>query len=252
MQIHDEVPNFRIACRSALKKPHNYATDPCLWRSSHLQKISHLTVNYLSKKLHIQCHIDLRSEDEVMRQGKPEKLIASGVVWKHFPLIQENHSLRKMKLPTFHDYFNYYMELIHLNKQVIADIINSIFSTPYQRYLLSCQVGKDRTGILICLIMTILDINQHEILEDYHYSKQMLLPNIYLLKQQCWVKKKLTQAEYSSRFQCDKRTITLLFDKIRKEYKTINQFFSIIGIDKNIKNGIKAKFYNYCNKMISE
>jgi protein-tyrosine phosphatase len=227
-----------------IKSNFNFKTTPCIFRSGNLYQLSAPVSKLIIDGLNLKCHIDLRSPDEIRVYGKPELLIKSGVAWHNFSLEQENSHLRRKARPTFIDYFKYYVELIQMNGDQINKIIKFMLATPYHSYLFSCYAGKDRTGIIILLIMGLLNREKEEVIADYHASKDKLLSQIAFFEKN-WLAKKLTMEQYSKRFDCDVRTMEMLFEKIRFEYGGISNYFLKIGVTQKEQNQMQEKFYNY-------
>jgi len=213
-------------------------------RSGDLTKISHQSATILNKKLGIQCHIDFRSDKEIIVRGQPEILIKNGIIWKHFPLSDCDENLRLKQYPNYIDYYKNYHELIISNKEIILSILAFIATSHYDRFILSCYAGKDRTGVVVMLIMSILEINIKAILHDYVLTGQYLLHHINYFRNN-WEKRGLKKEEYLPRLQPDVRSLRMLIENLLERYGSISAFLNTIGFEKKLIEKIKTKFFNY-------
>lgn len=236
--------NFRIACNNNLSSSYDPSTIACLWRSSHFNWMSHDCAEFLVDTLKIQVNIDLRSMQEVQDNGPPHQVIDRGMLWHHIPLKQQSTHLRQTKIPNAHDYFLYYSALLEENKTVLKQIIQYIAYSEQKRFVINCLAGKDRTGIVIMLLMSALGIANPDIIEDYQISKRYLLPKLDQFKLH-WEKKQLTKQQYALRFNCDPSSMSNLIDQIINTYHSMDNYFSELNIDSTCINALRSKFYAY-------
>ncbi|MFN8771077.1 MAG: tyrosine-protein phosphatase [Neisseriaceae bacterium] len=246
-ELSNSIPNFRIACFSEFQFSGSLALVPCIYRSGNIHSINQCSASRITKDLGIECHVDLRSIKEVQEQGYPDIIIENGVKLISYPLADYNNPVRRTKFPTFNDYSNYYYHLIMNNKTKLTEIINFIATSQYKRFLFSCYAGKDRTGIIIILIMLIIGINVDPITYDYALSGKYLTQHIEVF-QYNWEKRGLTKEDYIARLTPDKRTITTLITMLLTEFDTIDNFLLNLGISKEIVDNLKKKFYTYASR----
>ncbi|MBV9575753.1 MAG: tyrosine-protein phosphatase, partial [Gammaproteobacteria bacterium] len=139
------IPNFRMACGDFLSHDYSFHSLPCIYRSGDLMFATKEGLQTLVKKLDVQCHIDLRSQEEVSIKGYQKFLIESGVQCKHFPMSDPDNAFRLIKMPKEKDYYQNYLKILTANSNTILNILNFLALSPCERVLISCYAGKDRT-----------------------------------------------------------------------------------------------------------
>lgn len=208
-----------------------------LFRSDNLAK---LTVSDLNKieKLNIRLVIDLRSKEE--RTLKPNKLPSNnGIKTANIAIADTNIKISALKKAIFYGKLSD-LDLedvvLFLYKRAISDYQNelkqvfSLLSDPdHYPVLILCNSGKDRTGVVIALVLLALDVPRKTIIEDYMLSKICLQP---MIRKLTWTVRML------SLFRADINQLRKLLET-RVEY--LNATFA--AIDSNF--GSDKAFFDY-------
>ena len=105
--------NFRPICEKKIIGPRETA----IYRSGELVHLTHSEINNIVEDLGISYYIDLRSEAELTKRGRPLTLIKAGVHWQSFPIQDEDLYFRIKPFPNFYDYFDSYIGLLQNNEQ---------------------------------------------------------------------------------------------------------------------------------------
>lgn len=240
-----EVPNFRLACATCHTNLSGKLKAPCLYRSGELALISDKNA-ILIKELGIDCNIDLRSCQEIEKKY-PDKIIKNGVYWKHFPLKTKNEIINKI-FPDFKDYSYYYCDLLERNKDIIVSLFYFIATSEFKRIIVSCYAGKDRTGIIIFLIMIVLGVDKELIIEDFVLSKKFLAKDIEYFKEN-WKKRGINKEEYLKRINPDHKTLREVINYLNSNYGSSILYLNKIGVPENIFTKIRKKFSSYTSKL---
>lgn len=243
--MFSDVPNLRLAGQENYRVTSSSLSDhPYLLRSGSLKNITPQSLFSLKHDLGLQCQIDLMSVNEADHSSYHQLCMDYGIERRHFP-IDENASGFKEKLhPTFNDYYEHYYAILTQNSADFVDIVEFIAESEYQRFLISCYAGKDRTGVIIFLVFSLLDIDIDSILKDYVLSGSYLLPHIDEFKSN-WQKRGLDKADYKSRLLPDERTLVCLLARITKEFGSVSEYLFTHGLSRKIVRKLKTKFYPY-------
>ncbi len=151
-----------------------------IFRSANPDKISKKDIKKLHE-LNIRTIIDLRAPNETGR--KPKKL--DGIETISLPLDYEKKTrerliplIKQKKSQNLIDDLikSLYVEILDGSVGVFREIADLLLEPSRSPMLIHCQAGKDRTGIIIALIMMALNTDQKSIINDYMASNEALLP----------------------------------------------------------------------------
>ena len=146
--------------------------DKLLYRGEALNKLSKKDKNYLINESNIKTVIDLRTLEE---HNKQKDKILPNVSYYHIPLVTLDEmgvssekdgkkQASKSKLPSMYDY---YYKLIDKNKKdKWSEIFNILLKCEGGVYI-HCTVGKDRTGVVVAVILKLLGVSEKLIYDDY-------------------------------------------------------------------------------------
>ena len=113
-------------------------------------------------------------------------------------------------------------------------IFNLISNERYNKILIGCKFGKDRTGLVIYLLLSFLGIDKNKIFLDYEESRRYLLNNV-LLKNKYPQKKKIS-------FNPRKEILEQFDKKVRNEFYCMKGLQIFLNIDDNKLNKMREKF----------
>ena len=95
-----------------------------------------------------------------------------------------------------------YIDVVELAKPVIVDVVRFMCREGSLPMLIHCAHGKDRTGILVAVVLGLLDVDNEEIVRDYADSQV----SKYV---------KVSCGKFSSRIICFYITFAVMFGKFR-------------------------------------
>lgn len=219
--------NFRPLAYAKLKNKKR----TLLYRSSELIKLNKLEIELISSKLSINVYIDLRTKDELLKKGKPNSLIEAGLVWKSFPIEDNNHYFRTKNNPNFYDYYDSYRCLLELNKGTIKALLEYLSLSFNKRCIFACYAGKDRTGIIAIILLMSMEFSKIDIIADYIESEKYLHKGIAYFRKN-WLEKGLTKEAYRQRLTPHPNTVKLLIEYICNTYGSIWGYLDDIDIER--------------------
>ncbi len=123
-----------------------------------------------------------------------------------------------------------YYEMLHDEcLENIAKIIRFIVQAPEDEYAIyfHCSEGKDRTGIISAIILSMLDVTKEEIIQEYLYTNRAAkyrARRYYLLTKYIKLDLRLAQKLYGM-YTANNHYINVLFEVIEKEYGDIVGFY---------------------------
>ncbi|MGY3715931.1 tyrosine-protein phosphatase [Sutcliffiella cohnii] len=202
-----------------------------LYRSGNLSRLTEAGEATL-KELGIKKICDLRGIDETNKYPDP---MMDGVAWFHTPLLAEEAALGNAG-----DHSSFVQELrnskpgellISLNKKMVhykssfQQVFKVLLTEPEKPFLFHCMAGKDRTGAIAALILSILGVSRESILQDYLFTNDASgdinthfdeigyndLPNVDV-------------AVLDALFEARVEYITTFLDEIDKHYGSIDNY----------------------------
>ncbi|MCG3226701.1 MAG: tyrosine-protein phosphatase [Candidatus Heimdallarchaeota archaeon] len=158
----DKIPNYRdLAKYTSMIKPR------MIYRSSHLAP--HCSEDYfceLIEGFEIKTIIDLRWPTETNRFPYSEESIQN-ISYVNAPLLDTLLNKKDVtRFIPFNEKGGFYEIIPKYFKSQIKSIFEQLVfvETPI---VIHCWSGKDRTGMIVALILLLLDTSEEEILEDY-------------------------------------------------------------------------------------
>lgn len=118
------------------------------------------------RKLGVATVIDLRSRAEVDNRRFPVDDIPVG--FHHLPLVAELPSFEQFQDPRF--FATHYLNIARDSGPQIAMAVRIVADPAAHPVIVHCAAGKDRTGVLIAVLLALLGVPDDTIAADYALS----------------------------------------------------------------------------------
>lgn len=148
-----------------------------LIRSSHLNSLTESDISILKNKYNLKCVIDLRNGIE--KSEKPDVNI-DGIEYLEMPIFDStlpgiSHETKQdiNNIPDMRELYEYVMNSACLDN--IAAVVRKIAGHENGAVLYHCTEGKDRTGMVTAVLLSILGASKNDILDDYLYTNKVNL-----------------------------------------------------------------------------
>jgi len=135
-----------------------------LFRSDGLHALTAGDVEHLHE-LGLAVVIDLRSSNEIERDGLGALFDTGRVVHRHHPFIERVEPRDPSSYPS--DMVVLYQEIIDNTRPAIAAIFGALSQEETYPVVFHCAAGKDRTGITAGLVLSVLGVPDETIIQDY-------------------------------------------------------------------------------------
>ncbi|MBN1190155.1 MAG: tyrosine-protein phosphatase [Dehalococcoidales bacterium] len=144
-----------------------------LFRSAEFNRITGHDITKLKKDIGLRSIIDLRSGIE-LEQRQPGLIDRAGFRYFNVALMEDggDREADKQRYTTFTNMGQFYLDLMHREGFLkrILDVLEIIAEKGNLPLVFHCAVGKDRTGIIAALLLSILGVPDQVIIEDYALS----------------------------------------------------------------------------------
>lgn len=197
----------------------------------------------------IRTIIDLRAPKEVKRSGRK----VDNIVSLALPLDFQQTTRERLKPFLYkkgsEDILadisnNLYLEILDAAVPVLKQIMDLLVSEEGAPVLIHCQAGKDRTGIIIALILLALGVDRQLIVEDFMKSNDELLP---YFKKLLLIRKIITFGYFPAKrmlyiITVKERNINSVIDRVESHYGGIEGYLASSGFEVSKLTDLRKKF----------
>ncbi|MBC1482439.1 tyrosine-protein phosphatase [Listeria sp. FSL L7-1485] len=208
-----------------------------LYRSANLVNINKTDID-LIQKLHIKWICDLRSSSEVAAQPTPE---IAGVLNKHIPIgTAKNEQTEIPELadktiyePLMGESYRVFVQSVDGFKEIFNEILND--TKAGLPFVFHCTAGKDRTGVLGALLLTLLDVPEKTIFADYaitnRYQDAILEEMGGIVSLFSNSTEKIDLETFRPMAEARPAYLEIAFDEMKKQFGSVENYLEIgIGI----------------------
>ncbi|MBO6047932.1 MAG: tyrosine-protein phosphatase [Erysipelotrichaceae bacterium] len=128
-----------------------------------------------------------------------------------------------------------YIFMLEAHKAQIKQVFDVFLDHPYDCVMFHCSAGKDRTGVIACLLMELAGCHDYDIVRDYSISYGLNLEIIESLED---IMDEATQAYLRS----SPRYMLILLDYLREHYGSAKAYLLDIGLTEQEISDIKEMF----------
>ncbi|MEO5899865.1 MAG: tyrosine-protein phosphatase, partial [Ilumatobacteraceae bacterium] len=157
-----------------------------LLRSDALHELTASDVGHLVDDIGLAHVVDLRSDSERLERGRGA-LGSTTVRYTELQVIGPDVLARRAEtrrasfaagLPPARILSDGYLELLDLGAPAFVSAFEAIVAPGGAPALVHCAIGKDRTGVLIALLLDAAGVDRTEIVADYARSGERMAPII--------------------------------------------------------------------------
>ena len=209
-------------------------------RSDSLHRIHKTGIFSLVEK-NLSTVIDLRTKKEVHEEPN---LLAElhGVNFLNLPLLEELSPkfLGNVSVSSQPDnpLLAFYLSALHERQAAIKEIFSVMLDASPGLILFNCTAGKDRTGIISALLLSLVRVPRLEVIKNYTDSEKAITKLVEELLEKSR-KRGGDTVSYSRMLQCPPEIMNSALSSIVKEYGDIENYLKCIGLTKG--NLIKLK-----------
>lgn len=175
----------------------------------------------------VRAVLDLRDESEA--QQFPNVSLGKDVVYANIPLLGLNAAdVEQMEKMFSEGDFNlqYVYECILENYEGIRSCFKFIADAPQGCVLFHCAVGKDRTGILAMLLLSLAGVDKWDIMADYAQSWPNLMRDEAFRED--WFD--ASRGDLRQGMSSDPQAISYVFDAMEEEHGGVEGYLLECGV----------------------
>jgi protein-tyrosine phosphatase len=190
----------------------------------------------LVRQLGIRTVVDLRSGNEV--EQNRFNVEAHPVSFHHFPFIHELPDVDNWKYRPGLLGSQYKEMLDEAGEQIVGAI--TVLAAPDARpAVFHCTAGKDRTGLLSAVVLSLLGVPEDTVVADYALS-QLAMDGLRLKLQAMYPDSETLLGEMPEVFSADPANMVGLFEHLREHYGTIEGYAAAIGLPGDVLAALRT------------
>ena len=180
----------------------------------------------------VRTIVDLRWRSEL--EADPPAELPVEVV--HISLAGETPERPDPPLPTTRDFYGYVLDRYAAN---FARVVEMIARAPEGGVVVHCAAGKDRTGLVVALLLRLAGVPAEEIALDYSLSAKNLAPTL-----DAWVAEAPDEEERESRRRMsasEPETMLGVIEDLERRYGSADEYLVAAGVDEADLERVRAR-----------
>jgi len=207
-----------------------------VFRSAELARMTRNDFDRLTKDIRLASVIDLRSAGERERQGTG-MLAGTNIRFHHISFLANGGDPKadEKRFTEFPNMGHFYVYLIKKSRfgQQLVEALKIIASPENHPLIFHCAVGKDRTGLLAAILLSVLGVADEDIIEDYALSGPAMQAVIKRLSSKPETAGMVTRVP-AFFWEAAPEAMALLLDSLRKEYGSTEGYLKENGADSSL------------------
>jgi protein-tyrosine phosphatase len=191
------------------------------------------------KALGIRTVLDLRTTFEFESGTFPTDEIP--VAYYHLPLMETVPDPEHFKtIPGF--LASSYVEMLEEAGPHIAFTLNLLADESNQPVIVHCTVGKDRTGVLVAVILSVLGVDEATVVQDYALSEQAMGAVRERLVQRFPEAEELIRDHADAILSASPENMEFLLNVVRQRWGSMAEYATSIGVSEETILKLRASF----------
>ncbi|MEZ4523468.1 MAG: tyrosine-protein phosphatase [Thermomicrobiales bacterium] len=207
-----------------------------LYRSGDLHRISAVGVRRLEDDLGLKTVVDIRWPDDLARSGTPGRLAKTDITRHHVPFGDIERLSGVPDLPVGLAY----LPLVERCGDDTARIVQAIAAQDTLPAVVHCSAGKDRTGLIIALLLALLGVDDETIVEDYSLTARHMPRWIAFLIERGELPPEPSDADPHPGDAIAPEAIQSMLDSLRTTHGSIEGYFLHHGLEHDSIDGLRA------------
>lgn len=211
-----------------------------VFRSDGLQHLTQRDLTHLSDEIGLGEVIDLRSDDEVEEDGIGG---IAGITTIHrvplFPGARSQTRSAEVERAIPSDMGELYYLMLRAARDPIVRVVR-LLAAAERPIVFHCAAGKDRTGVISALLLSLLDVPEETIVADYALSRENIgLINARLNESQSY--QRFMNELPAGAYDADPVAMQSFLARVREEHGSMSEWAVGAGVDAAEREGLRSR-----------
>ena len=186
----------------------------------------------------VRTIIDLRYPFEIARDPNPFARMQTTARYIHYSLMGKSWDDWMTRAPAFGKAY-WYPGVVDTCQSELCELLQLMAGAPEGGILFHCHVGKDRTGILAMLLLTLAGVDENTVAADYNASFEYLRPDLDLHLER--TNDPRERANLINGYRCPPEYAYELLAHIDQRYGGSERYVRHIGLTEGQVDALKAR-----------
>jgi len=210
-----------------------------VFRSDGLQHLTGADLEHLTDKVGLASVIDLRSTEEIDEDGSGR--ISERATIHHVPLFERSRSQARTIDPESMppNMGELYFIMLTAARVPIVEVVRLLSDFDHPA-VFHCAAGKDRTGVISALLLSLLGIPEETIVVDYAFSRANI-DQINARLNSSATYQRLMDDLPEGAYDADPAAMLLFLDRVRENHGSMLEWAESSGIDAPARERLAAR-----------
>lgn len=186
--------------------------------------------------------IDLRTRKELDDNPNPFARL-SGVEFVNLPLFDDlapAAMARTRVTDSGNPLFDFYIAALTGRQGVIREVLSVMAGAERGAVMFHCTAGKDRTGLIAALLLSVAGVGRDLVLEDYAMTRPLITGMVEEFLETAR-SRGADLVSYRKMLACDPGTLQSALRHIEGQHRTIDGYLADIGVGAGEVEGLRAR-----------
>ena len=212
-----------------------------LFRSGYLHPMTERDSTRLKEEIKLTSVIDLRNDKELQQLKEVSLLNDAGIKYFNVPFI--SYSEEQLLYHVYHDFLNmgevYLFNIRHkeYGRQII-DAMEIITEPANLPLLFHCGAGKDRSGVMAAFILSVLGVDDNDIIADYILSAPYMKDLITRLMNEPGTPEDIRNLPAYT-WEASSASMVRFLSSLKREFGSVRGYLAMHGAETSLFNRLE-------------
>jgi protein-tyrosine phosphatase len=211
-----------------------------LFRSDSLHRMSTSDVARLRDELGVVTVVDLRTRTERERGGPVPAEASDSVRALHVPMVDDLFADRRER-PRTMDMGEGYAAMLGFAGDQVATLLRVLAETDAYPVVFFCAAGKDRTGVLAAIVLSLLGVDDEDVVADYALTDGVARAILDRASRELPIYEDLWKNLPADARGAPAPVMRTMLAALRREHGGVAEFVASLGVGADAVDAIRAQ-----------